>query len=229
MNIEICAGNIEDVIIAEDFNIARIELNQGLSTGGLTPSYSLVKKALEISSKDIIVMLRPREGDFTYTTNEYEIMKNDAVTFLQMGVKGIVFGFLNRDRSIDIDKTKEFIQIANKYGKESVFHRAIDVSNNYHNNLILLKELGITRILTSGAEKTALQGISNIKLALENSIPIIVGCGVNKDNIDKFKKIGVKEIHGSFSKKISNEYKIDFGNYTILDRNVQRTIDFNSF
>ncbi|WP_155730314.1 copper homeostasis protein CutC, partial [Streptobacillus moniliformis] len=57
------AGNIEDIIIAEKLNISRIELNQGLSIGGLTPSHALVKQALKISTKDIVVMIRPREGE----------------------------------------------------------------------------------------------------------------------------------------------------------------------
>ncbi|WP_156298883.1 copper homeostasis protein CutC [Streptobacillus canis] len=229
MKIEICAGNIEDIIIAEKMNIDRIELNQGLSTGGLTPSYALVKRALEISSKDIIVMIRPREGSFTYTIEEYQIMKEDAINFLKMNIKGIVFGFLNEDRSIDIEKTKEFIELAKNFNKEAIFHRAIDVSNDYQNNLKLLTKLGITRILTSGAATNATLGIENIKKAIEQKFPIIIGCGINKDNIHLFKNLGAKEIHGSFSKKIPNKYHIDFGNYSILDQNVVLTIDFNTF
>lgn len=217
MNIEICAGNIEDILIAEKLDIKRIELNQGLSTGGITPSYSLVKKALEISSKDIIVMIRTREGNFNYTENEYKIMKEDATIFLELGVKGIVFGFLNNDNSINIERTKEFINLAKKYNKEAIFHRAIDVSDNYLDNLRLLQELGITRILTSGAENTAELGIENIKKALSYNYPIIVGCGINLNNINIFKKLGVKEIHGSFSKKIPSNYKISFGDYSILN------------
>ena len=75
MKIEICAGNIEDILIANKLkNIARIELNQGLSTGGITPSFSLVKKALELSRHEIIVMIRTREGSFSYTENEFNVM-----------------------------------------------------------------------------------------------------------------------------------------------------------
>ncbi|QXW65746.1 copper homeostasis protein CutC [Streptobacillus moniliformis] len=229
MNIEICAGNIEDIIIAEKLNISRIELNQGLSIGGLTPSHALVKQALKISTKDIVVMIRPREGDFTYTENEYMVMKEDAKYLLKLPIKGIVFGFLNYDNSIDVKRTKKFITLAKKYNKEAIFHRAIDVSNDYINNLILLKNLGITRILTSGHEKNAELGIENIKKAIKENLPIIVGCGINANNIHKFKNLGITDIHGSFSKKILNDYTIDFGNYTILDKNIEKNIDFNSF
>ncbi|CAM3140891.1 copper homeostasis protein CutC [Streptobacillus ratti] len=229
MNIEICAGNIEDIIIAEKLNISRIELNQGLSVGGLTPSYALVKQALKISTKDIVVMIRPREGNFTYTENEYMIMKEDAKYLLELPIKGIVFGFLNHDNSIDIQRSQEFITLAKEYGKESIFHRAIDVSDDYINNLILLKKLGITRILTSGHEKNAELGIENIKIAIKENLPIIIGCGININNIHKFKELGIKDIHGSFSKKIMNDYEIDFGNYTILDQSVEKYIDFKSF
>ncbi|WP_073507968.1 copper homeostasis protein CutC [Streptobacillus notomytis] len=229
MKIEICAGNIEDVIIAEKLNISRIELNQGISVGGLTPSYALVKKALEVSSKDIVVMVRLREGDFTYTENEYKIMKEDAKYLLKLPIKGIVFGFLNHDNSIDIQKSKEFINLAKKYNKEAIFHRAIDVSNDYFNNIRLLVKLGITRILTSGHEKNVEIGIENIKKAVEENLPIIAGCGINVNNLHKFKELGIKEVHGSFSKKIVNDYSIDFGNYTVLDQNVEKNVDFISF
>ena len=162
MKIEICAGNIEDIIIANNFkNIARIELNQGLSTGGLTPSFSLVKNALKLSKHKIIVMIRLREGSFSYTENEFNIMYDDAKTFLELGVDGIVFGFLDNNLDIDINKTKKMIELAHKYKKEAIIHRAIDVTSDYIKSITNLKNMNIDRILTSGHEINAIIGLEN--------------------------------------------------------------------
>ena len=220
MKIEICAGNIEDILIANKLkNIARIELNQGLSTGGITPSFSLVKKALELSKHEIIVMIRTREGSFSYTENEFNVMYDDAKNFLDMGVNGIVFGFLDKNLDIDITKTKKMISLAHQYGKEAIFHRAIDVSSDYLKNITLLKNIGIDRILTSGHEKTAILGLDNLIEAKKIFNNILPGSGITNENLNKFIEVGFTEVHGSFSKPIKNIYEIDFGTYTITSEN----------
>lgn len=228
MNLEICCGNIEDVKIANYFPIKRIELNQGLSIGGLTPSYSLFNESIKISNVDIICMIRLREGNFVYTDDEFNIMYNDAKFFLENGASGIVFGFLTNDNEIDITKTKKMISLAKEYNKEAIFHRAIDVTNSYFDSLDILKSLNIDRILTSGHEKNAILGIDNLKKALKN-YPIIIGCGINDENLNYFINLGFNEIHGSFSKIIRNDYKIDFGSYSCCSYNKLSSIDFKSF
>ena len=221
MKIEICAGNIEDVIIANKFeNIARIELNQGLSTGGLTPSFSLVKKSLELSKHKIIVMIRLREGDFSYTENEFNIMYEDAKSFLELGVDGIVFGFLDNNLDIDINKTKKMIELARKYKKEAIFHRVIDVTSDYIKSITTLKDMNIDRILTSGHETNAILGLNNLINAKKIFDKILPGSGINQKNLEEFKKMGFLEVHGSFSKVIKNEYIIDFGTYTRTAENI---------
>lgn len=221
MKIEICAGNIEDIIIANNFkNIARIELNQGLSTGGLTPSFSLVKNALKLSKHKIIVMIRLREGSFSYTENEFNIMYDDAKTFLELGVDGIVFGFLDNNLDIDINKTKKMIELAHKYKKEAIFHRAIDVTSDYIKSIKNLKNMNIDRILTSGHEMNAIIGLDNLIKAKKIFDKILPGSGINQKNLEEFKKKGFLEVHGSFSKSIKNEYIIDFGTYTKTSENI---------
>ena len=208
MKIEICAGNIEDILIANKLkNIARIELNQGLSTGGITPSFSLVKKALELSRHEIIVMIRTREGSFSYTENEFNVMYDDAKNFL------------DKNLDIDITKTKKMISLAHQYGKEAIFHRAIDVSSDYLKNITLLKNIGIDRILTSGHEKTAILGLDNLIEAKKIFNNILPGSGITNENLNEFIEVGFTEVHGSFSKPIKNIYEIDFGTYTITSEN----------
>ena len=230
MNLEICVGNIEDIYICNKFkNIARLELNQGLSCGGLTPSFNFVKTAINISKHPVVTMIRCREGDFNYTEHEFDMMYEDAKTFLELGVQGIVFGFLNKDKTIDIDKTNRFITLIHKYKKEAIFHRAIDVSDNYLKNIKLLKNMNIDRILTSGHKKIALDGLDNILNACNIFENILVGSGVNTENIHIFKENGIKNIHGSFSELIENDYNINFGKNTITSEEKLQSIDFITF
>lgn len=227
MKLEVCIGNIEDIKIINNFKIDRIELNSALSLGGLSPSIITLKKALELTNIPIITMVRIREGNFIYTNDEFNIMYEEAEEFLKMGAAGIVFGFLNKYNEIDIEKTKKFIELAKKYKKEAIFHRAIDVCKDYFNSLEILKNLGIDRILTSGQSDIVINGLENLKKALEMNIPIIIGSGISIKNISLLKDIGFKEIHGSFSKKIENEYNINFGSYSVTCEEYLKFIENN--
>lgn len=41
-------------------------------------------------------MIRPRGGDFLYTEEEFEVMKEDIKVLKEAGADGIVFGILTR-------------------------------------------------------------------------------------------------------------------------------------
>ena len=76
--VEVCAGSVEDCMIAYEAGADRIELNSGLFLGGLTPSYAQVKLAIEKVNIPIISMIRPRGGGFHYNSLELETMFMDA-------------------------------------------------------------------------------------------------------------------------------------------------------
>ena len=44
----------------------------------------------------VFVMIRPRGGDFLYSEDEFEVMKEDVRTLKSAGADGIVFGMLTR-------------------------------------------------------------------------------------------------------------------------------------
>ena len=92
ITVEICAGSLNDVITASSFEeVDRIELNCALELGGLTPSVSTLNKALAVSEKQILAMVRPRPAGFLYTQSEKDLMYEDACVFLKAGAHGIVF------------------------------------------------------------------------------------------------------------------------------------------
>ena len=125
MIIEVCAESYEYAVKAENAGADRIELCKDLHLDGLTPEYNVAKNVIDILNIPVFILIRPRAGDFIYSDEEFELMKHDIVKFKEMGCKGIVSGVLNDDNSIDIERTKELVELSRPL--EFTFHRAFDV------------------------------------------------------------------------------------------------------
>ena len=168
-----------------------------------------------ISELDIetFVLIRPRSGNFYYTEGEFEIMKKDIQICKDLGCHGIVSGVLNTDNTIEIERTRELLELSKPL--PFTFHRAFDVVPNTKEALEQLIDLGVDRILTSGQQPKAINGIDKLqelKQQAKNRITILVGSGVNSENVKLFKDAGFDEIHASASKVISTESSDYFGN-----------------
>lgn len=213
--IEIALGCIQDVAIVEKYDIDRIELFSANELGGLTPSLATVKQARQISSKNLACMCRCRGGNFCYTEAEYKTMFEDAKLMLENGADGIVFGFLNEDNTVNVEKTKEMIDLIHSYNKEAVFHKASDVSANLDDTVETLAKLGINRILTSGQAPypNILDGCPKIKELHEKypNITFLPGGGVRVNNIVEVLKTSCAgQVH------MTSKVKYD-GDYVALD------------
>ena len=160
--IEICCGSLTDCMTAEKYPVDRIELNSGLELGGLTPSLSTFLLAKEKFTKKIVCMVRPRTAGFCYNNYEISTMFSDADIFLKNGADGIVFGFLNPNRTIDIDNTKRMVELIHSYQKEAVFHKAFDEVLDYDKAIEDLISCNVDRVLTSGTAPTVLEGLDVI-------------------------------------------------------------------
>ena len=201
MKLEICTGSYEDCVNAEKGGAHRVELNSALFLGGLTPSIATVKKVLEKTSLEVIAMVRPRGAGFCYLDNEYEVMMADAREMLEAGVHGIAFGFLKEDCTIDLNRTREMVELIHQYGRTAVFHRAIDCVKDYEMSIQQLIELNVDRVLTSGQKEKALEGASaicEIQKKYGHKIEILAGSGVNAGNLAELvRKTGVRQAHSS--------------------------------
>jgi len=200
MILEICAGNYQSAVNAQIAGAHRIELCTELSVGGLTPSYGILKEVLQTLSIPTFVLIRPRGGNFTYSEAEFQIMKHDIKLCKDLGCSGIVSGILNKDFTVDINRTKQLVELSRPLA--FTFHRAFDLTLDPFLALEQLIELGIERILTSGQESSAEQGIpllEQLRLKSNNRITILPGGGINSQNAKKFKDLGLKEIHASAS------------------------------
>jgi copper homeostasis protein len=195
---EICVETFEEAMLAEAAGASRIELCANLSCGGTTPSYNTIKKTIDKLHIPVMVMIRPRGGDFCYAENEFKIMRDNIRMCHQLGAYGVVFGLLNADSTIDIDKTSELTELAHLM--PVTFHKAIDATDDILLSVEALKKIGINRILSSGGEPTAIEGADTlnkmIKLAGEQLT--IVVCGkVTWENFDTIKTlIPSREYHG---------------------------------
>jgi copper homeostasis protein len=196
---EACVDSLESSIAAQEGGADRVELCSDLLEGGITPSLGLIKLVYENLKIPIMVMIRPRGGDFLYSDFEFEVMKSEIEFVKKLNVSGVVFGILNADGIIDKPRTKTLINLASPM--KITFHRAFDMTRDPFEALDDLIELGIDRVLTSGQKINSYDGIELIKRLVEKSgdkIIIMPGGGVDEKNVAVIvNQCKVKEIHAS--------------------------------
>lgn len=95
--LESCTESFTQSLEAQNRGANRIELCENLANGGTTPSFGTIKVCKEKLNIPVSVMIRPRGGDFTYSKEEIEIMKQDINICKQIGVDGVVFGVLKEN------------------------------------------------------------------------------------------------------------------------------------
>ncbi len=195
---EACVESLEKALEAQSNGANRIELCENLAVGGTTPSYGTVKICLEKLNIPIFPMIRARGGNFVYSKDEIKIMKEDIKIFKELGVKGVVLGCLTSDNKIDLEFTKELVDLA--YPMEVTFHKSIDEILNPLDYIDDLVNIGIKRILTSGGKATALEGKDLINEMIKKSngrLKIVVAGKVTKENLNGLSNlISADEFHG---------------------------------
>ncbi|MDX2250388.1 MAG: copper homeostasis protein CutC [Bacteroidia bacterium] len=204
--LEICIDSLVSALAAEKGGAHRVELCDNLIEGGTTPSLGMVERCKKVVSLGIMVMIRPRGGDFLYDEAEFEVMKQDIAHAKNAGVQGVVFGILHADGRIDKDRVAELIRLARPL--EVTFHRAFDMTPDPFEALDDLMELGVDRLLTSGQEAEAFQGIDLIARLVKyagDKIIIMPGGGVNEKNVREIiRSTGASECHTTAKTKIGS-------------------------
>jgi len=228
MTLEICASNYQSALNAQIVGAHRIELCTELSTGGLTPSYGLLKRVLCNLNIPVFVLIRPRSGNFTYSDSEFEIMKDDINISKDLGCQGIVSGILNENSTIDIARTQELIALSKPL--PFTFHRAFDLTPDPFQALEQLIELGVECILTSGQENSAEKGIMLLNQLNEKAngrLTILPGGGINWQNAKLFKDSGFKELHASATTttSVNDQPKISMNSPKLYDETVEVVSD----
>jgi copper homeostasis protein len=195
--LEICCGSIDDAIEAEKGGADRVELCSALFLGGLTPSIGTIQEAQLRLKIPVMVMVRPRGGGFCYTDAEMATMERDATAAVENGADGIVFGILTASGKIDLERSKRIRRLIGD--KQSVFHRAVDVTPDPFEALEQLVDLGITRVLTSGQKESVPQAVDLIHKLVERAagrIEVLPGGGIQPYQVREMaEKIGCNQIH----------------------------------
>ena len=142
-------------------------------------------------------------------------MLKDIDNARRLGADGVVFGCLTAKGDIDLSLMRQLIEASR--GMSVTFHRAFDVCRNPQEALEQIIELGCNRILTSGAQATAAQGIPLLKKLQQQAdgrIILLAGCGVNENNIAHIAtETGIREFH--FSARETIESKMLHRNGTV--------------
>lgn len=185
MKIEIVVYNIESALKAQEGGADRIELCDNPGEGGTTPSYGTIELVRQNVSIDVYVMIRPRGGDFCYSSYEFHAMKRDISQCQRLSVDGIVFGILNPEGTIDKKRCKELIAQARPL--KVTCHRAFDMTRDPFEALEDCIEAGFDRILTAGQRTVASEGAELIGELIQKAsgrISIMPGSGVNETTVE---------------------------------------------
>lgn len=197
--LEVCAGSLDSAMEAARGSAYRIELCSGLADGGVTPSVGLIRAARAIPGLKVNVLIRDREGDFLYNSDEVALMAADVKACRELGCDGVVIGALTPEGDVDVEACRAMMAEAGEM--EVTFHRAFDLCRDPFEALDTLIALGCRRVLTSGQAASAPEGAEMLSRLVEHAagrIIILAGGGVNSGNAGRLvAETGVTEVHAS--------------------------------
>lgn len=197
--LEVCVDSAASIDAAVAGGAHRLELCSNLGEGGTTPEPDLVRYAKRRAPIDLMMMVRPRGGNFDYASAEIELMTEDIRFARRQGLTGVVFGVLTEDKRVDMERMSQLVSLSGDM--QVTFHRAFDVTPDPFEALQSLIGLGVDRILTSGQEESAYDGRALIRklIALAGEqIEIMPGSGINPDNLAEIlTATGAISFHGS--------------------------------
>ncbi|XP_010563321.1 PREDICTED: copper homeostasis protein cutC homolog [Haliaeetus leucocephalus] len=153
---------------------------------GVRRSPGLLQVVKQCVRVPVFVMIRPRGGDFLYSDREVEVMKADIRLAKLHGADGLVFGALTEDGRIDTELCTALLAVCRPL--PVTFHRAFDMVHDPLVALETLISLGFERVLTSGCDSSALEGLSLIKRLAEQAkgrIVVVPGGGITERNLQR--------------------------------------------
>ncbi|HTX41251.1 MAG TPA: copper homeostasis protein CutC [Acidobacteriaceae bacterium] len=199
MILEICVDSVESAMAAERGGAQRVELCSDLLEGGITPSAGLISLVRRRISIDLFVMVRPRGGDFAYTREEFEAMREDIHQAQKLGADGIVLGVLDEHARVDVRRTRDLVGLARPL--PVTYHRAVDMTADPETAIDDVLEAGAARVLTSGGAPSVMQGLANVAhmvRAARDRIAVMAGGGLTPQTLPRVAEAtGATEFHAS--------------------------------
>ncbi|MFT5757618.1 MAG: copper homeostasis protein [Alteromonadaceae bacterium] len=180
-------NNVEKVFSA---GAERIELCSAMAQDGLTPDTDAIIIARKAFGQrpGLMVMIRPRAGDFDYHSDEIKLMLKQIKLAAQADADGVVLGVLstlNGEVIINLPVLKQLVIASKKLNLQVGFHRAFDAVDDRKLALTQLIQLNVDRVLTSGTawgeSSTAIAGLDNLVDIVswaDNKIETVVAGGI---------------------------------------------------
>ena len=196
MIIEICCTSETSLSNAITGGASRLEICENLLEDGLTPSSKFLKDVLHKTKIPVHVLIRPRSGNFVYTKQEVKTIEYQIEMAKSLGDHGIVMGALNQDYSLALTTLKNWVKMAHPL--DLTFHRAFDRICQPRESLKKIIDLGFDRVLSSGQESSAIEGLDllfELKKIAKEQLVIMPGGGIDNQNCELFFKAGFHEIH----------------------------------
>lgn len=202
--LEIAANSLASALAAQAGGAGRIELCTALELGGLTPSHGEIACVREQVALPLYVLIRPRAGDFLYSAHELATMRRDIETCVALGCDGVVLGVLDANGRVDMTACRDLIAAA--AGMGITFHRAFDLVADQAAALEDVIALGASRVLTSGARRSAHEGAERIRelvIQAGSRLSVMAGAGITPANIASIaSRTGAMELHASAKRQL---------------------------
>jgi len=218
----LCAESLEAAQAADCGGADRIELCSNLSIGGVTPEFDLAADVIRAVAIPVYVLIRPRGGDFVYSTAEFGEMKRQIERIKLSGAAGVVTGVLLPDGRVDVERSRALVSQARPMAV--TFHRAFDETPDLKEALESVILVGADSLLTSGGETDVLTGANSIASLVKlagGRIQIIAGGGLRLETLlEVVRRTGVSALHGSLT-RIESE---DAGISSALETDVQAAV-----
>ncbi|MGF2949956.1 copper homeostasis protein CutC [Microbacterium alcoholitolerans] len=215
--------------IAQEAGAARVELTQALALGGLTPSQATVELTRAAAGDDgpeVHAIVRPRAGDFQYSDDEIALMARDVRHLLAAGAQGVVIGCQGADGTLDRDGLARLLDAAE--GAPVTLHRVIDVTPDPVSSLRLARDLGVTRVLSSGGASRAIEGLDVLRALVAEAaggIEVMAGSGITASDVSAIAATGVDAVHFSAKRSVVSAGTVRMGSasdgvggYEVTDR-----------
>lgn len=184
MIIEAIASTLQEALTLERLGVDRIELVSAVTEGGLTPSLGLIEEVTNACTIPVCVMLKTRK-DYQMNDSDLKVLLRDLAYIKQTKAYGIVFGAL-----CGTHLHHEMIDtiIANKGHLAFTLNRCFDQCEDMDKELAYISTLPIERMLTSGHEKSVIDGAKNLA-KIQNvcsHLQVMAGAGITVENAKEF-------------------------------------------
>lgn len=208
--LEICVDSLASARAAIRGGADRLELCAALAIGGLTPYEALLRQIRAESDIPVRCLMRPRAGDFLYTPEEREMLREQILRLKAAGADGFVIGCLTADGELDTAAMAPLIDACGHRG--ITLHRCIDVSRDPVQTYLDAAGMGIDTVLTSGGASGCLGGRDVIGKLLRlrderNGPEVLIGAGVKAAVIRQFRQ----EFPGARAFHMSGKTEIESG------------------